>query len=272
MTDHYAVIGHPIGHSKSPLIHSLFARQFDMDMDYVAIDAEPGYFAETVSEFRESGGKGLNVTVPYKQEAFDLVNRREPRAEHAGAVNTIIVREDGELVGDNTDGVGFVRDLLVNHKTLLSNMKVLIVGAGGAVRGVLGPLLNERPAQVVIANRTVAKAEALAALFADLGNVAASGFDGLEGGQFDMVINGTAAGLEGEVPALPDNLFADHGLAYDLMYGDRPTAFMHWSLESGAETAVDGLGMLVEQAAESFYLWRGRKPRTQPVIEALRAK
>lgn len=270
MTDQYAVIGHPVGHSKSPLIHKLFAQQFGMDMEYGTIDAEPGSFVIAVRGFQKSGGKGLNVTVPFKQEAFEMASALGPRAERAGAVNTLIFQDGLEIFGDNTDGIGLMRDLLVNQQRTLSGKNVLVVGAGGAVRGILGSMLNELPAKVVIANRTLKKAEELVILFSDLASVTASSLDAVGGMLFDIVINGTAASLEGQIPSLPEGIFGDQAMAYDLMYSDKETPFMKWSLAQGAETVVDGLGMLVEQAAESFYLWRGEKPDTKPVIEALR--
>lgn len=270
MTDRYAVMGNPIAHSKSPAIHTMFARQTGQDISYTAILVELGKFAQAVEEFQASGGKGLNVTVPFKQEAWQQAHQRSARAERAGAVNTLVLQPDGTRYGDNTDGVGMVRDLRQNHGAEIAGRRVLLLGAGGAVRGVLGPLLEEQPAQLVIANRTASKAVELAQLFADLGPAEGCGFDELTGRQFDLVVNGTAASLQGEVPPLPPGILADGCLCYDMMYGAEPTPFMRWAAAQGAARTLDGLGMLVEQAAESFYLWRGVRPDTGPVIEALR--
>ncbi|WP_127475264.1 shikimate dehydrogenase [Sulfurivermis fontis] len=270
MTDRYAVMGNPIAHSKSPYIHARFAEQTDQDLSYEAILVELGDFPAAVARFRAAGGLGLNVTVPFKQEAWALATRRSGRAERAGAVNTLRWEADGSLFGDNTDGVGLVRDLKDNHGVPLAGRRLLLLGAGGAVRGVLEPLLAERPATLTIANRTVAKAEELAAAFADLGPLQASSFAALAGQQFDVVINGTAASLQGEVPPLPDGILAPGAVCYDMMYGKEPTPFLRWAMAAGAAQAVDGLGMLVEQAAEAFFLWRGVRPASAEVIAALR--
>ncbi len=268
--DRYAVMGNPIAHSKSPTIHSRFAEQTGERLVYEAIRVDLEGFPQAVGNFQAAGGRGLNVTVPFKQEAWELVDERGQRAEKAGAVNTIKMRDDGSLFGDNTDGVGMVCDIRDNHGVSLRGQRVLLLGAGGAVRGVLGPLLAEAPAEVVIANRTVDKAEALASLFTDEGNICASGYGQLEG-KFDRVINGTSASLQGELPPLADGLLADNAFCYDMMYGAEPTAFVRWAEGQGAR-GVDGLGMLVEQAAESFLIWRGVKPETAPVIAELRAE
>jgi shikimate dehydrogenase len=269
--DRYAVMGNPISHSKSPRIHALFAQQTHQRMIYEAILVDHGGFAQAVGNFQANGGKGLNVTVPFKQDAFDLTDERSARAEMAGAVNTLVMRADGSLLGDNTDGIGLVRDLRDNHKFVFAKKRVLILGAGGAVRGVLGPILDEAPEQVVIANRTVGKAQELTHLFAGRGDLLGVGFDALSGIQFDLVINGTSASLQGELPPLPNDLLAPGAWCHDMMYGVQPTIFLRWAQGHGAEQTVDGLGMLVEQAAESFFLWRGVRPQTAPVISALRA-
>lgn len=266
----YAVLGHPIGHSKSPLIHQQFAGQFDFDIDYQAIDVAPGSFAQTVREFMASGGLGCNVTVPYKQEAFELADALSGRAQFAGAVNTLKFENGQRIFGDNTDGIGLLRDLTINLDQVLFGRRLLVLGAGGAVRGVLAPLMEQAPKSVVIANRTPAKAEELARVFSTIGEILPSSFEALAGQQFDIVINGTAASLSGEVPPLPQDIFSDGALAYDLMYAKQPTAFMQWAVAHGAAQVSDGLGMLVEQAAESFYLWWGRQPETAPVIELIR--
>ena len=268
--DRYGVMGNPIAHSKSPMIHSLFAEQTRQSLSYEAILVEIGSFSEAVEEFRASGGMGLNVTVPFKRDAWKLVDERSPCAELAGAVNTIVLREDGSLFGDNTDGSGLVRDIRDNLGIALADKEILILGAGGAVRGVLGPILEEKPASVVIANRTPARAQELADAFEEFGKVDGCGFDELDGSSFDIVINGTSASLKGEVPPLPDALLAKGALCYDMMYGAQPTAFMAWADDHNSAQIADGLGMLVEQAAESFATWRGVKPKTAPVIKAVR--
>ncbi len=268
--DPYAVMGNPIAHSKSPRIHALFAAQTGQNLEYRAILVEPGGFATAARAFREAGGKGLNVTVPFKQDAWVVADLLSARAERAGAVNTLIFDPIG-VRGDNTDGPGLVRDLTVNHGCPLAEKRILLLGAGGAARGVLQPLLAERPTQLVIANRTAGKAVELALRFSDLGRVSGCGFADLTGRRFDLIVNATAAGLSDAVPPLPDGVLAADGWCYDLMYGSEPTAFVRWGRERGAARALDGLGMLVEQAAESFHLWRGIWPETKPVIEALRS-
>ena len=268
--DTYAVMGNPIAHSKSPRIHSLFAAQTGQQLEYTAILVEPGNFANAVAEFQSQGGKGLNITVPFKQEAWALAGKRSERAQRAGAVNTLVLDEPGTYFGDNTDGAGLVRDLLVNHEATLAGKRLLLVGAGGAARGVIEPLLNEKPALLVIANRTPEKAVDLARSFCDLGHTEGCGLDTPEGQDFDIIINATAASLTGDVPALPASIITAESWCYDMMYADQPTAFMNWAAEQGAQKIMDGLGMLVEQAAESFYLWRGVRPDTAAVISELR--
>ena len=269
-SDRYAVMGNPVAHSKSPLIHRLFAEQTGQDMVYEAILVPRDGFARAVADFCAAGGKGLNVTVPFKQEAWQLATRRSERAERAGAVNTLAIEGAGDLYGDNTDGVGLVRDLKINQGVELAGRRILLIGAGGAARGVLAPLLAERPARLVIANRTVSRAAELAQAFRDLGPVEGCGFADLAGRGFDVVINATAAGLEGRVPDLPAGPITPDSVCYDMMYGSEPTAFVRHARALGARLAVDGLGMLVEQAAESFLLWRGVRPDTAPVIARLR--
>ena len=267
--DSYAVMGNPITHSKSPLIHTLFAKQTQQQMEYSAIQVDLGGFEQAVGNFNASGGKGLNITVPFKQEAFAVVNEISDRAKRAGAVNTIKF-ESKRIFGDNTDGIGLVNDLINNLLLDLKDLRILLMGAGGAARGVIAPLLEAHPSMLVIANRTPDKAVALANAFGDLGYVQGCGYAQLQELQFDLVINATAASLQGEVPPLPDELLAEQAVCYDMMYGAKPTAFMAWSAVHGAARSVDGLGMLVEQAAESFYLWRGVRPETPPVMEAVR--
>ncbi len=272
MPDQYAVMGNPIGHSKSPLIHSLFAEQTGQKLEYRAILVELKQFNEAVGAFQEEGGKGLNVTVPFKRDAWRLVDERSECAELAGAVNTIVVREDGTLYGDNTDGVGMVRDIRDNLGVSIEGKKVLLLGAGGAVRGVLGPLLQEKPAEVVIANRSPERAQELADDFEEFGRVEGSSYDDLDGSRYDIVINGTSASLKGELPPLPDGILAKGAFCYDMMYAGELTAFLRWADDEGCEKLSDGLGMLVEQAAESFNIWRGVRPQTAAVIKAVRAE
>ena len=268
--DRYAVIGNPIGHSKSPQIHALFAEQTGQALTYEALLAPVDGFAAAMHEFHAQGGKGMNVTVPFKQDAFNAMDELSEGARRAGAVNTIVFREDGSALGENTDGVGMVRDLMENHAVALVGKDILVLGAGGAVRGVLQPLFEQNPAQITIANRTVEKAFALARDFSDLGQVSASGFAELSGCQFDLIINGTAAGLSGEVPPIPDDVLKPGGACYDMVYSDKPTAFVKWGKQHGAAVSLDGLGMLVEQAAESFLYWRGVRPETATVMMVLR--
>jgi shikimate dehydrogenase len=266
----YAVMGDPVSHSKSPAIHRQFGRQCEVALDYRAIAVQSGGLARAVREFRAAGGSGLNITVPLKREAYEIADRRSARAEQARAVNTLKFEADGTVYGDNTDGVGLVRDLGANLRISLVRRDILVLGAGGAARGIVGPLLEQHPARLQIANRTVGRAHELARDFGSYGTVDGCGFDALEGKSFDIVINATAASLHGEVPALPENLFRSGALAYDLMYGERPTAFMRWAQAQGVAHVSDGLGMLVEQAAESFFIWHGMRPQTAPVIDRLR--
>lgn len=270
MTDTYAVMGHPISHSKSPIIHAAFARQTGQDMVYRAIHVLPGDFERAVTEFREAGGLGLNITLPFKEEAWVLSTALTGRAETAGAVNTLWFDQAGRVHGDNTDGVGLVRDLMTNHGVLLRDRRVLLLGAGGAARGVVGPLLEEGPQRLVIANRTASRAEDLVGAFAGKGALIGCGLDVLAGQSFDVILNATAASLKGQVPAIPTDVLAPGGWCYDMMYADQPTAFVRWGQEHGAAGVVDGLGMLVEQAAEAFLRWRGVRPDTAPVIAGLR--
>lgn len=265
--DRYAVIGNPIAHSKSPDIHAIFARQTGQNMTYGRLLAPLDGFAETVRQFMAEGGKGLNVTVPFKLEAYELATELTERAQVAGAVNTL--RFDGKVIlGDNTDGVGLVTDIVQNAGRPIEDKRVLLLGAGGAVRGVLLPLLGQNPAKLVIANRTVGKAVELAREFAAHGSIQACAFSDLLG-SFDIVINGTSAGLSDEMPAVPASVFGVESLALDMVYGNEPTRFLRFAAERGAAVR-DGFGMLVEQAAESFLLWRGVRPDTQPVFAALR--
>ena len=270
MTDHYAVIGNPIEHSKSPAIHATFAQQTGEEIDYTRILGEMDGFKRNVADFISRGGKGLNITVPFKEDAWRLADERSPGAETAGAVNTLILLEDGRLRGDNTDGTGLVRELGKNHGCELKGKRILLLGAGGASRGVIRPLLDTEPLSLTIANRTASKAISLAQDTHHLGPVSGCGLDQLTGQKFDLIINGTAAGLGGKVPEIPDDILESGGWCYDMMYSDKPTAFVTWGRQHHAEKSMDGLGMLIEQAAESFYLWRGVRPDTQAVIHSMR--
>ena len=273
MLDSYAVIGNPISHSKSPLIHTHFAKQTGEDLTYSTLLAPVDGFTNTVEMFQISGGKGLNITVPFKLDAYNLADNLNDLATRAKAVNTLIINDDGSLTGANTDGIGIIRDLRKNHHIDLAEKSILVLGAGGAVRGILQPLLKEKPATVMIANRTTEKAIALAKDFSDLGDISGGGFDDIGTKRFDLIINGTAASLQGEVPPIPESCLAEQGSCYDMMYSaDNDTAFVTWAKQHNATNALDGLGMLIEQAAESFYLWRKIRPDTQPVFEALRNK
>ncbi|MGD2053785.1 MAG: shikimate dehydrogenase [Gammaproteobacteria bacterium] len=267
--DRYAVFGNPIEHSKSPFIHALFAEQTGQQLIYTAELVAPGDFENAVARFAANNGKGLNITVPFKQQAWQLATRRSERAERAGAVNTLVIHGKEDYYGDNTDGIGLVRDLVNNHKLQIEDKDILIIGAGGAVRGVIEPLLARNPASLTIANRTRAKALQLASDFADLGNIIGCGLDDFGTDSYDIIINGTSASLGGELPALPDTLINDDTFCYDMMYAAEATPFMRWAQQHGARKVADGKGMLVEQAAESFRLWRGCAPETAKVIEAL---
>lgn len=280
--DRYAVFGNPIEHSKSPLIHHAFAQQTQQHIHYdkqlVPVDG----FERAAEDFFQNGGHGLNITVPFKEHAFNWVNQRSPLAERAGAVNTLVW--DGQkTIGHNTDGLGLVRDLTHNHNIALKDARILILGAGGAVRGVIEPLLSAQPQCIHIANRTEQKAHDLAELFhADslhsirseqtkpVSNISASGYAQLTNQSFDVIINGTSTGITGELPPLPNGILTNGGCTYDMFYANEATAFVRWGQNNGAAHALDGLGMLVEQAAEAFLLWRGVRPDTHAVMQQLR--
>jgi len=264
--DNYCVMGNPVAHSKSPQIHTAFAEQTRQNIFYQAIQVDDGKFKEAIKEFQVQGGKGLNITLPFKGEAWEISENRSSRAERALAVNTISF-DDGKIVADNTDGIGLIRDLTINHDISIKDKDILILGAGGAVKGILDPLFDEQPGKLVIANRTVSRAEKLADIFSDRGDISACGFDELAGSSFDIVINGTSASLQGAVPPLPENLLNDNVCCYDMMYSMSDTPFVTWARAHGATNAFDGLGMLVEQAAESFFIWRGVRPETGSVID-----
>lgn len=268
MTDKYAVIGHPISHSKSPLIHKMFAEQTGQDMSYEAIEAPLDGFAATIQRLRGEGYRGCNVTVPFKHEAFKLANELSGRARAAHAVNTLLF-QDGMILGDNTDGVGLVADIEQNLDCKFLFKRVLLMGAGGAAHGVIWHLFNAGAA-IIISNRTMDKADKLAAEFEGYGTVFAKSYAALAGQQFDIVINATSSGLSEELPPLPAGLFKPGALAYDMMYG-KETPFLRFAREQGAARVADGLGMLVEQAAVAFHKWRGVAPDTAPVIANLRA-
>jgi shikimate dehydrogenase len=273
MTDRYAVVGNPVAHSKSPEIHAAFARQTGQDIDYSRLLAPPEGFRSVVEAFRATGGKGVNVTLPFKLEAFGLADHVSPRARDAEAANFLHFH-GGRIHADNTDGIGLTRDIVHNLGFELAGKRVLLMGAGGAAQGVLTPMLEQEPSMLTIANRTEEKALRLAETFRHKPAAAATvlcglRFDELAGHQFDLVINGTSASLQGDLPPLPATAFAGGALAYDMMYGSAPTPFLAFAAALGAKTS-DGLGMLVEQAAESFLLWRGVRPDTAPVIALLR--
>lgn len=270
--DRYAVFGQPVGHSKSPLIHRLFSEQTGQQLFYDKQEVGPEQFEQAVEDFFSSNGKGLNCTVPLKELAWQRADSRSERAEMSGAVNTLKLMADGTLFGDNTDGVGLVNDLTNNLAVELKGKRILLLGAGGAARGVLGALLDCAPACLVIANRTVERAEKLASLFKPKGAVEALGFESLEKRQFDLVLNATAASLSGDLPPLPDSLLAKGAICYDLAYGSEKTPFVCWGEQHGAARSLDGIGMLVEQAAEAFVIWRGVRPETAPVIAELEAQ
>ena len=270
MPDRYAVVGNPVAHSKSPLIHAAFARETGEDLHYDRLLADPECFEDEVRAFFAGGGRGLNVTLPFKERAWALASVHGPAAATAGAVNTLTPLPGGGLCGDNTDGVGLVRDLADNHGFAFPARRVLVLGAGGAARGVLRPLLETGLGTLTIANRTPARALELARSVAGLGAVRGCGLADLAGQSFDLIVNATSAGLAGEVPPLPPGCLVPGGWTYDMLYADTPTAFCRWGRAHGAAVTLDGLGMLVEQAAESFRLWRGRRPHTGPVIAMLK--
>jgi shikimate dehydrogenase len=269
--DQYGVVGHPVGHSLSPFIHGMFARETGQDMAYRLYDVAPADFQDRVREFFAAGGRGLNITLPHKIAAVDLAQELTPRAAHAAAVNTLALHGDG-ILGDNTDGAGLVRDLCDNLGLVITQRRVLIIGAGGATRGILGPLLELAPALIVVANRTPERAAALAAAFTDLGTVRGTSFDELESAPFDLIVNATSASLSGDIPPIPATALGPATVCYDLAYGRGANAFLNWARSQGCARALQGWGMLVEQAAESFNLWRGVRPATAYVLAALKER
>ena len=267
----FAVVGNPVAHSRSPEIHQMFGRQCGITLEYEAVQVDPGGLPQAVRNLQARGFNGLNVTVPYKQEAYAMADRLSARARVATAVNTVRFESDEKIFGDNTDGIGLLRDLEHNLSQLLRDACLLVVGAGGAVRGILEPLLSAGPAMLVVTNRTTDRAFSLVEAFSSYGSICAVPLDQLGGQAFDVVINGTAASLTSERPALPDNLFASGSLAYDMVYGDDRTPFLRWAQRQGADRVTDGWGMLVEQAAASFELWHEVRPNTGPVLCSFRS-
>jgi shikimate dehydrogenase len=268
MTDRYAVIGNPIGHSKSPLIHGTFARSTRQDLEYIAIEGPLDGFADAVHAFRADGGFGMNVTAPFKLQAYELATERLPRAQLAGAANALKFEGD-RILADNFDGVGLVNDIQHNLGVALAGKRVLLLGAGGAARGALLPFLAQKPAVLVIANRTVEKAQALALEVAADGNVIGCGYQDIADQRFDIVVNATSASLRGELPPISPGVFDEDALAYELVYGKGLTPFLRLAHNAGVKRLADGVGMLVEQAAEAFVWWRGVRPDTQPLIAKL---
>jgi shikimate dehydrogenase len=270
--DHYAVVGNPVAHSLSPRIHGEFARQTGEAISYEAIELATDAFASGIADLQQRGFRGVNVTVPFKREAWELCHSMTPRAEIAGAVNTLILQADGKIHGDNTDGIGLIRDLVNNLEIDICGQKVLILGAGGAVRGVLEPLLALSPAKLTIANRNLDRARQLARDFTSFGKIEAVAYNRLKREGYHLIINATAAGLSNQVPPISATILQPEGVCYDMMYKlNAATAFVEWSRAQGVKQSYDGLGMLVEQAAAAFSLWRDRQPDTGRVMALLRA-
>jgi shikimate dehydrogenase len=261
-----AVMGNPVEHSKSPWIHNEFAKQFDLTIDYIKIQPKLDEFEQEVEQFKASGGYGFNITIPFKQRAFNLSTECSQRAKIAKAVNTLVYKSGTDIYGDNTDGIGLIRDITQHFKYTIKNKSILLLGAGGAVRGILYPLLCESPSLITIANRTIEKATQLTKDFQDFGEIQSCGLSSLAGQQYDLVIDGT--GFSNEEMAIPDNLrLSAESFCYDLKYSSTPTPFMKWAKDRKSSIVADGLGMLVEQAAEAFFIWTGEKPATSPVLE-----
>ena len=267
----YAVFGSPIKHSKSPKIHQLFAEQTNQAIEYTAQEVAAENFKISVATFFNQGGKGLNCTLPLKELAWAYADQSTERADLSKAVNTLAMLDDGSILGDNTDGCGLIADLTLNNKVDIKGSRILILGAGGACRGILAPILEQAPHHLVLVNRTPKKANDLAAEFCIFGDIEGCGYADLKKQQFDLIINATSASLNDEMPPLPDSVLAEKGVCYDLAYGNRPTTFVLWGIQHRARKSLDGLGMLVEQAAEAFFIWRKVRPQTQPVIAALNA-
>lgn len=267
---HYCVVGNPVKHSLSPEIHGMFAEQSGLALQYRKIALDTKLFEEQLPALFNQGLDGCNVTVPFKQQAIDCCHAVSRRANIAGAVNTLKKQPDGSLFGDNTDGAGLCRDILQNHQLHARGLDLLVVGAGGATRGILQPLLELQPERVTLVNRTAAKAMALSSDFKQFGNIEACRFEELDGRRFDLIINATSMSISGETPPLPAGCVDSGTTCYDLMYAAEPTAFLRWAIQHGAASALDGLGMLVEQAAEAFFIWEGVRPDTTPVLARLR--
>jgi len=268
--DRYGVMGYPVSHSRSPVIHRLFALQTNQELQYELLQVAPDKLETAVRQFQRTGGKGLNITVPHKSEVVKLCDHLSERANTAGAVNTLTFR-DGEIHGDNTDGIGLLRDLVINLGITIEGASILILGAGGATRGIVGPLLEMQPASLRIANRTIDKADVLADHFSKAGPVSACRFDAVPVAEtYDLIINATSAGVKGEAPPYPSAAVSSDTLCYDLSYGLKATPFSEWARDHGAERSVMGWGMLVEQAAESFNIWRGVRPDTAPVLKQMK--
>lgn len=261
MVDRYALFGNPVEHSPSPFVHALFAQETQESLTYGAIRVPLNGFAEALKHFQQQGGKGLNVTLPFKEEAYHLCDQLSPRAQCAGAVNTIKIGDDGKLYGDNTDGYGLICDIVKNHHFPIREKKVLLLGASGAARGAIKPILDQNPISLLIANRTRSKALELAEAFMSYGPVTGSGLEELKG-RFDLIINATSASLRGERLPLPDGIIGKEGCCYDMVYSAESTPFLEWAKDQGVKRTLDGVGMLIEQAAESFYLWRDVRPDT----------
>ena len=267
--DRYGVMGYPVSHSRSPVIHRLFALQTNQHIQYELFQVAPDKLETAVRQFQRTGGKGLNITLPHKSETARLCDQLGEHASTAGAVNTLSFRE-GKIHGDNTDGIGLVRDLAINQGFTLEGASILILGAGGATRGIVGPLLEMQPSSLRIANRTIDKAEALAEHFSHSGPVSACRFNLVPvAEEYDLIINATSAGVRGETPPYPESALSERTFCYDLSYGLKPTPFSVWAREHGAARSVMGWGMLVEQAAESFHIWRGVRPDTAPVLKQM---
>lgn len=274
--DKYAVVGNPIQHSKSPQIHKAFATQLKQNMEYKTLLSEEQSFEKDLKNFFANGGKGLNITLPFKLKAYHFADEVTQRAQLAEAVNTLIKLESGKILGDNTDGYGLIQDLLENQQQKVKGKNILLIGAGGAVQGVLGPLLDQKPKKIILTNRTLTKAQVLANKFSNKGNISALGFDELnqrtknKQEHFDIIINGSSASVTGEIPPLASHIISKETFCYDMMYQKGGTAFTHWVELQGCKKHSDGLGMLVEQAAEAFFLWRHCRPETKTVIKNLR--
>ena len=269
MTDQYAVIGNPISHTKSPLIHASFARATRQNLEYGAIEGPLNGFAAAVRAFRDSGGRGMNVTAPFKMQAFEMADQKSERASLAGAANALKFESGGRILAENFDGIGLTNDITRNQGVAMAGKRVLVLGAGGAVRGLLLPFLGEKPAELVIANRDTAKAAQLARQLAGHGQLRGGGYTDIGAGRFDVVINATSASLRAELPPIAPGVFAIDGLAYELAYGKGLTPFLRLAQNAGVKRLADGVGMLVEQAAEAFVWWRGVRPDTQALIKQM---